>query len=89
MNTKLLAQGLLLGMKSLGIMVDKLDENVLYISVPSATTDARHPLAGRQLAAQLKSKFAEMCNTDIIVKYKVRDEVWTKEKADLVLQHKA
>lgn len=86
MDRKLVAKGMLLGMMSLGIIIDKLDETALYISVPSATTDDRHALAGKQLAERIKGTLVEMGCADIVVKYKIRDEVWTKEKADLVLR---
>lgn len=88
MNNELMAKGMLLGMSSLGIVVDRLEENVLYISVPKDTTDSRHALAGKALAKRLQTKMRELGYKDLVVKYKIRNEVWTKEKSDFILKRK-
>lgn len=87
MDNRLLAKGMLLGMSSFGIEIDKWeDQNLIYISVPKDTTE-REGLAGKKLADRLQTKFKEMGCENFKVKYRLRDEVWSKEKADKMLSH--
>ena len=87
MNNRLLAKGFLLGMKSLGIIIDKWEEDTIYISVPKDTTDYREEtekLAGKKLADRLQTKFRDMGCKNLKIKYRIRDEVWTKEKREKI-----
>ena len=88
MNNVSLAKGMLLAMKSLGVIVDKWDDTSegtdLYISVPKTSTD-KGQLAGKQLADRLMTKFRDMGASDIKVKFRIRDEVWTKEKSEAIM----
>jgi hypothetical protein len=87
MDNRLLAKGMLLGMSSLGIEIDKWeDQNLIYISVPKDTAE-REGLAGKKLADRLQTKIREMGCENFKVKYRLRDEVWSKEKADKILSH--
>lgn len=88
MNSGFLIEGILLGMSSFGMVIDKWENDILYISVPKDTTDCRpngEALAGKKLAAKIQADFTNICDKDIKVKYKIRDETWTKEKADKIL----
>lgn len=88
MNNVALAKGMLLAMKSLGVIVDKWNDTSegtdLYISVPKASTD-KGQLAGKQLADRLMTRFRDMGASDIKVKFRIRDEVWTKEKSEAIM----
>ena len=88
MNNKLLAEGMLLGMSSLGMTIDKWEGNVLYISVPKDTTDyitESEKLAGKKLADRIQTKLRDMGCKDLRIMFRIRDEVWTKEKRENVL----
>ena len=88
MDNRLLAEGFLLGMKSLGIIIDKWEEDTIYISVPKDTTYYREEaekLAGKKLADRLQTQFREMGCKNLKIKYRIRDEVWTKEKREKIL----
>lgn len=63
MNNDLLAQGILLGMSSFGIVIEKWEGNTLYISVPKDTTDYRdesEKLAGKKLADRVQTKLRDL-----------------------------
>ena len=88
MNNRLLAEGFLLGMKSLGITIDKWEDDTVYISVPKDTTDYQEEtekLAGKKLADRLQTKFRDMGCKNLKIKYRIRDEVWTKEKREKII----
>ena len=87
MDNRLLAQGMLLGMESLGVVIDKWEEDVMYISVPKDTTDYREEsekLAGKKLADRLQTKLGAIAK-GLKIKYRIRDEIWTKEKRESIL----
>jgi hypothetical protein len=39
MNNRLLAEGMLLGMGSFGMVIEKWEDDIMYISVPRESTD--------------------------------------------------
>jgi len=82
---------MLLGISSLGVVIDKWEENIIYISVPKDTTDYNaesEKLAGKKLADRLQTKFRDLGCCGLQVKYRIRDEIWTKEKRDRIISHK-
>ena len=88
MDNRLLAEGMLLGMSSFGIVIDKWEEKIIYISVPKESIDygtTGEVLAGKKLADRLQTKFRDLGCQDFQVKYRIRDEIWTKEKRDKIL----
>ena len=88
MNNDLLAQGILLGMSSFGIVLEKWEGNTLYISVPKDTTDYRdesEKLAGKKLADRVQTKLRDLGCRDIRIKFRLRDEIWTEEKRKSIL----
>ena len=90
MNNRLLAEGMLLGMSSFGMIIDKWEENIMYISVPKDSTDygpgGETPLAGKKLADRIQTKLRDLGCKDLKIKYRLRDEVWTKEKREQILK---
>lgn len=88
MNNDLLAQGILLGMSSFGIVIEKWEGNTLYISVPKDTTDYRdesEKLVGKKLADRVQTKLRDLGCRDIRIKFRLRDEIWTEEKRKSIL----
>ena len=88
MNNDLLAQGILLGMSSFGILIDKWEGNTLYISVPKDTTDDRdelEKLAGKKLADRVQTKLRDLGCKNLKIKFRLRDEIWTEEKRKSIL----
>ena len=88
MDNTLLAEGMLLGLRSFGMVIDKWEGNVMYISVPSDTTDYKEnfeKLAGKKLADRIQTKLRDLGCKDLQIKYRIRNEVWTKEKRDMIL----
>ena len=88
MSNDLLAQGILLGMSSFGIVIEKWEGNTLYISVPKDTTDYRdesEKLAGKKLADRVQTKLRDLGCRDLRIKFKLRDEIWTEEKRKSIL----
>jgi hypothetical protein len=93
MDNRLLAQGMLLGLESFGLEIDKWEDNIMYISVPKDTTDFGpdnngEAIAGKKLADRVQTKFRDMGCKDLKIKYRIRDEVWSKEKTNRVLSQK-
>ncbi len=88
MDNRLLAEGMLLGMSSLGMEIVKWEGNIMYISVPKDTTDYRDEserLAGKKLADRIQTKLRDLGCTELKIKYQIRDEIWTKEKRERIL----
>ena len=88
MDNRLLAEGMLLGMSSFGMEIDKWEENTMYISVPKDTTDISplgEALAGKKLADRIQTKMRDLGAKDLRIKYRIRDEIWTKEKREQIL----
>lgn len=88
MDNRLLAEGMLLGMSSFGVIINKWDENTIYISVPKDTTylsELGEALAGKKLADRLQTRFRDLGCGDLKIKYQIRDEIWSKEKTDRIL----
>lgn len=83
-------EGIFLGISSLGVVFDNWEEDVIYISVPKASTDfgpdGQQPLAGKALADRLQTRFRDMGAANLKVKYRIRDEVWTKEKREKIFK---
>lgn len=88
MDNRLLAEGMLLGMSSFGMVIDKWEDNIMYISVPKESTDygpTGEVLAGKKLADRIQTKLRDLGAEDLKIKYRIRDEVWTKEKRNQIL----
>ena len=88
MDNYLLAQGMLLGMSSLGMEIIKWEQDTIYISVPKDTTDYRDEserLAGKKLADRILTKLRDLGAKDLKIKYQIRDEIWTREKRERIL----
>ena len=87
MNNELVAKGMMIAFRGLGIeiddWVDTPTNTTIYISVPKETIDT-HPgggnLAGKALADRMLTKMRDMGATNLAIKFKVRDEIWTREK---------
>lgn len=89
MDNRLLAEGMLLGMSSFGMVIDKWEDNIMYISVPKESTDdgpTGEVLAGKKLADRIQTKLRDLGAQDIKIKYRIRDEIWTKEKRNQILK---
>lgn len=87
MNNELLAKGMMIAFRGLGIQiedwVDTTTTTTIYISVPKETTDTGPTgvaLAGKALADRLLTKMRDMGANNLAIKFRIRDEVWTKEK---------
>lgn len=93
MNNNLMTKGIVLGLRSLGVQIDKLteDENgmILYFSVPK-TSHSRNvhgqEMAGNVLAKRVKETLTMIGVTFSICKYKIRDEDWTIEKENEIFK---
>ena len=87
MNNELMAKGMMIAFRGLGIEIENWVDTpegvpVIYISVPKESTDVGPTgiaLAGKKLADRVFTKLNEM-GAVCQVKFKIRDEVWTKEK---------
>lgn len=91
MDNRLLAEGMLLGMSSFGMVIEKWEGDTMYISVPRNSTDygpTGEVLAGKKLADRIFTKLRDLGCSTIKIKYQIRDEVWTKEKRDRIISHK-
>ena len=90
MDNNLLAEGILLGMSSFGMIIDKWEDNIMYISVPKDSTDygpdGETPLAGKKLADRIQTKLRDLGAEDLKIKYRIRDEIWTREKRERILK---
>lgn len=87
MNYELMAKGMMIAFRGLGIQIDDwIDTSTnttIYISVPKETTDTGPTgvaLAGKALADRMLTKMRDMGAENIQIKFKIRDEVWTREK---------
>jgi hypothetical protein len=84
------AEGILLGISSLGIIFDKWEENVIYISVPRYSTDygpdGQPPLAGKALADRFQTRLKDMGASNLQVKYRIREETWTKRDRERIMK---
>lgn len=87
MNNELMAKGMVLGMRSMGIEIDDWEDSfnstTIYISVPKETNDTGpdgFSLAGKPLADRLMTKMKDMGCKNFNVKFRIRNEIWTKEK---------
>ena len=87
MNTNLMAQGMMIAFRGLGIQIEdwkQIDgDEVIYISVPKESTDngpTGVPLAGKALADRMLTKMRDMGAHNLQIKFKIRNEVWTREK---------
>lgn len=93
MNNTLMAKGMVLAFRSMGIeiedWVDTYDGTTIYISVPKETIDTASAgvnLAGKPLADRLKTKMRDMGCKNFDVKFRIRNEVWTKEKREAAIE---
>lgn len=75
--------------KGYGVMFDNIVEAengiIFYISVPSNSYHVNvkgDKMSGRYLAKRFQEVLTEMGIKNLVVKAKVRDEYWTKEKSD-------
>lgn len=74
---------------SYGVIFDKINEStdslILYISVPFSSyyRDVNNTeMAGEFLAKRFKATMTDMGIKRLTVKYKIRNEHWTKERSD-------
>ena len=91
MQNKLLGKAILIAYAHLGIQIDNIEESdsnvTIYISVPkdadlTMERDAHgNVMAGHHLAKTINKKLIEMGITNIELKYRIREEQWTKSKA--------
>jgi hypothetical protein len=91
MDNRLLAEGMLLGMSSFGMVIDKWEDNIMYISVPKESTDygpTGEALAGKKLADRIQTKLRDLGCKNLKIRYRIRDEIWTKEKRDNIISRK-
>ena len=87
MNNELMAKGMVIAFRGLGIEIENWvdqpnGEPIIYISVPKESTDVGPsgvPLAGKKLADRIFTKMYDM-GAKCQIKFKIRDEVWTKDK---------
>ncbi len=86
MNNSLMAKGMIIAFRGLGIQIENWidDPNgpIIYISVPKESIDNGPDgisLAGKQLADRVFTKMNEI-GAHCQIKFKIRDEIWTKEK---------
>lgn len=87
MNNEAMAKGMIIAFRGLGIQiedwVDTPAGTTIYISVPKATTDTGPSgvnLAGKALADKVLTLMRDMGAENLQIKFKNRDEVWTREK---------
>ena len=87
MNNELMAKGMALGMRSMGIEIvnweDGYNSTTVWISVPKESNDIGpdgSTLAGKALADRFMTKMRDLGCPNFKVKFRIRDEVWTKEK---------
>ena len=88
MNNKILAEGILLALSSFGMIIEKWEGNIMYVSVPKYSTDYGHGqevLAGKKLADRIQTKLRDMGCKDVQIKYRLRDEIWSEEKRKRIL----
>ena len=83
MNIEDLLGGFLLGLSAAGMIIEKWEEDVLYISVPKATNIRDLPV-GKQLADRIQTNLQDL-GINIKIKYMLRDELWTQEKSKQIL----
>lgn len=91
MQNKLLGKAILIAYAHLGIQIDNIEESddtvIIFISVPkdadlTMERDTQgNVMAGHHLAKTINKKLIEMGITNIKVKYRIREELWTKSKA--------
>ncbi len=87
MNNELMAKVMMTTFRGLGIQiedwVDTTASTTIYISVPKETTDIRPTgvkLAGKALADRMLTSMKDMGANNLVIKFRIRDEVWTREK---------
>lgn len=87
MNNELMAKVIMTTFRGLGIQIedwaDTPTSTTIYISVPKETTDTRPTgvkLAGKALADRMLTAMRDMGANNLVIKFRIRDEVWTKEK---------
>lgn len=91
MDNRLFAEGILLGLSSFGMVIDKWEDDIIYISVPKESTDygpTGEVLAGKKLADRIQTKLRNLGAVNLKIKYRIRDEIWTKEKRNNIISHK-
>lgn len=86
MNNELMAKGMVLAFRGLGIQIENWIDDpsgpIIYISVPKDSTDTGPgglALAGKKLADRVFTKMNEM-GANCQIKFKIRDEIWSREK---------
>lgn len=87
MNNEAMAKGMMIAFRGLGVQIEDLVDTpagtTIYISVPRATTDTGPSgvnLAGKALADRVLTLMRDMGAENLQIKFKSRDEVWTREK---------
>ena len=84
---KMLGETMLITWAGFGLFITKTDETqenlTIYISVPRTSYERNaynEEMSGRFLAKRFKEAMNDMGLKRLTVKYKIRDEIWTKEK---------
>lgn len=88
MNNTVLAKGMVIAFRGMGIEIDDWVDNsdgscTIFISVPKESSDIGPDglsLAGKRLADRIFTKMREIGANNLNIKFRIRDEVWTKEK---------
>lgn len=92
MNFHAMTTAVYVGLRSLGVVLEDTEfvdgKFTVYITVPSDTynvLDTGEKLAGANLARRVQDTLDNM-QVPAVVKYKIRDEVWTEEKSKMCLE---
>lgn len=88
MNNTVLAKGMVIAFRGMGIEIDDWVDNsdgscTIFISVPKESNGIGPDglsLAGKRLADRMFTKMCEISANNVNIKFRIRDEVWTKEK---------
>ena len=89
MNNRMMSQAMLIAYAEMGIIIDKFDDTdagvILLFTVPKTSYHIgadNKEMAGGHLASRVKTTLEKMGVVFADIRYYVRDEHWTKDKAD-------
>jgi hypothetical protein len=92
MKFNAMTMGIYIGLRSMGVVLEDTKfvdgKFTVYITVPSDTyhvSATGEKMAGAYLAKRVQETLDNM-KVPAVVKYKMRDEVWTKEKSEMALE---
>lgn len=84
---RMMGVGMYIALNGLGVKIENLaetyDEINIWISVPSKSENVDvhgNEMSGKYLAKRFKDTLTDIGVKNLTVKYKIRDEAWTKEK---------